>query len=168
MGVWRQRFVGKLALFLSLLAASPLAAATPTATRIYEEGRRAERAGQMARAYLLYSQAAALDPTNQFYWLKSQAVQSRAALESPPKPRDSASKAADAVADPSSALDELSPKDRSAERNPQPPVWLKASTGPRNFDLRADSKSLWVQVARAFGLDTVFDGDYTTGPAMRF
>jgi len=168
MAVWRQRFVGKLALLVSLLAALPLAAATPAAARIYEEARQAERAGQMTRAYLLYSQAAALEPTNQFYWLKSQAVQSRAALESPPKLRDSGSKTADAVADPSSALDELSPKDRSAERNPQPPVLLKASAGTQDFDLRADSKSLWVQVAHAFGLDTVFEGDYTAGPPLRF
>ena len=38
----------------------------------------------MVQAYLLYSRAAALDPNNQFYWIKSEAVQARAALESPP------------------------------------------------------------------------------------
>lgn len=156
-----------LALLVSLLAVLPLAAATSEAAKIYEEGRKAERAGHMTRAYLLYSQAAALDPTNQFYWLKSQAVQSRAALESPPKLQHSGAKAA-AVADPSAAFDELSPKDKAAARRPQPPVELKASAGRRDFDLRADSKALWEQVARAFALDTVFDGDYTAGPVLRF
>jgi len=121
----------------------------------------------MVRAYLLYSQAAALEPANQFYRLKSLAVQSRAALESPPTLGDSGVKTA-AVPDLSSAFDDLSPKDQAAQRNPQPPVMLKASAGHQDFDLRADPKSLWEQVAHAFKLDTVFDGDYTAGQVLHF
>src|ERR1700676_5378720 len=67
------------------LLASHRPTSADNAAKQFEEGRKAERAGQMVRAYLLYSRAAALEPTNQFYWLKSQAVQSRAALEAPPK-----------------------------------------------------------------------------------
>src|SRR5690242_1787357 len=63
LAVWRHAFVGKLALLLSLVAALPLAAANREAAAMYEEGRKAERAGHIARAYLLYSQAAALEPT---------------------------------------------------------------------------------------------------------
>src|SRR6185503_13180112 len=40
--------------------------------------------------------------------------------------------------------------------------------GHKDFDLRADSKSLWEQVARAFGLEVVFDGDYQAGTPIRF
>src|SRR4249919_2287910 len=131
------------------LSAQPLAA-LDDAAKIYDDGRKAERAGQMARAYLLYSQAAALDPSNQLYWLKSQAVQSRAALQSPPKIAGTAAKTErSAGAEVSSAFDELSPKDRSAEHSPQPPKQLKARPGVKDFDLRADAKSLWGQVAHA-------------------
>jgi len=131
----------------------------------------------MASAYLLYSQAAALEPTNQLYWLKSQAAQSRAALESPPTvlPKATLAKAIlDKAAEPAepadaiTAFDELSPKDRSVEKNPQPPVQLQGAPGIQDFDLRTDAKALWVQVARAYNLDAVFDGDYQTGPPIRF
>jgi general secretion pathway protein D len=145
--------------------------ATPAddAAKQYEEGRKAERAGQMVRAYLLYSRAAALAPTNQFYWLKSQAVQSRAALEAPPKvPQTTAKIDRDAPPDTATAFDPLSQKDRAAGRNPQPPPELKPAPGNKDFDLRADAKSLWEQVAHAFGLETVFDGDYQSGPPIRF
>src|SRR5579864_7061493 len=84
----RHLFMRLPALVLCLVAlwllTLPLHAATDAA-KCYEAGRKAERLGRMAEAYLLYSQAAALDPLNPLYRLKSQAVQSRAALQSPPK-----------------------------------------------------------------------------------
>lgn len=155
---------------MSLLAALsvPALLAADDAAKIYEEGRKAERAGHMAQAFLLYSQASALDPPNLLYRLKSLAVQSRAALESPPKPRDSAAETAAAAADPTFKFDSLSRKDRAAEENLQPPVELKPAPGPHDFDLRADAKSLWEQVAHAFHLETVFDGDYQAGPPLHF
>jgi len=148
----------------ALLAAT---AAGDSAAKIYEEARKAERSGHMASAYLLYSQAAALEPTNQLYWLKSQAVQSRAAIESPPKVLAKAEDSA-APAAAGTAFDDLSPKDRSAARIPQPPVRLQGAPGLKDFDLRADAKALWVQVARAYNLDAIFDGDFQTGPPLRF
>jgi hypothetical protein len=53
---------------------------------LYEQGREAEKGGHIAQAYLLYSQAAAMEPKNRTYWLRSQAVKSRAALELKPVP----------------------------------------------------------------------------------
>jgi general secretion pathway protein D len=155
-----------------LSSAGLLAATGDAAAKIYEQGRTAERSGHMASAYLLYSQAAALEPTNQLYWLKSQAVQSRAALESPPKvlAKATLAKAADpaAPAPDTTAFDDLNPKDRSATRIPQPPIRLQGASGLKDFDLRLDAKALWVQVARAYNLDAVFDGDYQTGPPIHF
>src|SRR4051812_5172664 len=58
-----------------------------SAWETYERGREAEKAGHMADAYLLYSQASAMDPKNQTYWLRSQAVRSRAALEAKVMPK---------------------------------------------------------------------------------
>ena len=64
-----------------------LVADEPSAWDLYEQGRAAEKAGHMAQAYLLYSEAAAMEPNNRAYWLRSQAVRSRAALEAKPAPR---------------------------------------------------------------------------------
>jgi len=71
---------------LVCLAAAALFAGP--ASKLYQEGRKAERAGEVASAYLLYSQAAALEPRNSRYWLRSQAVRTRAALQASltPKP----------------------------------------------------------------------------------
>ena len=54
---------------------------------IYRDAQKAEKAGQMAKAYLLYSQAAALEPMNVTYWIRSQAVRTRALLETNSTPR---------------------------------------------------------------------------------
>jgi len=154
-------------LWLALAPAGLRAADDPA--RLYAEGRKAERAGHMAQAYLLYSQAAALEPQNQLYQLRSQAVQSRAALESPPKGPDLKRETVEkSVAPGVTAFDRLSLKDRATARDPQPPPELKATPGRKDFDLRADAKALFEQVARAFGLDTVFDGDYQAGQPIRF
>ena len=65
--------------WLALAAAA--AGQGPSGNDLYLSGRRAERAGHMAEAYLLYSQAAAMSPLNKTYWQRSQAVRTRAALE---------------------------------------------------------------------------------------
>jgi hypothetical protein len=155
-------------LVAGLVSSLALAAADAPA-KIYEEAQKEERAGHIARAYLLYSQAVALDPLNPMYRLKSQAVQSRAAMESPPKVAGGAAKPdAAPAADVKSAFDELTPKDRASVRTPQEPPELKGVPGLKDFDLREDAKGLWQQVAHAFGLETVFDQDYTHGPKFHF
>src|ERR1039457_932656 len=64
-----------------LALAAPLPGQGPSGNDLYLSGRRAERAGHMAEAYLLYSQAAAMSPLNKTYWQRSQAVRTRAAIE---------------------------------------------------------------------------------------
>jgi hypothetical protein len=68
-------------LIFGLLWATAARCEEPAASEVYAEARKAEKKGQMAMAYLLYSQAAALEPGNATYWLRSQAVRTRAALE---------------------------------------------------------------------------------------
>jgi len=159
------------ALVLCLVALWPLTLplhAATDAAKCYEAGRKAERLGRMAEAYLLYSQAAALDPLNPLYRLKSQAVQSRAALQSPPKPRDAAAKPeAVAAADLPSVFDSQNAGDRP-ERTPKPPPHLRGAAGLKDFALRADAKTLWQEVARAFGLNVVFDSEFQPGPPITF
>lgn len=125
---------------------------------VFKQARQAERSGEMARAYLLYSQAALLDPQKKLYWLHSQAVRSRAALQARVKPP------AGPPEDPAPEIETPPAEDRQ----PLPPIQLHASNARKDLDLRGDAKTLWEQTARAFGLDVVFDGDFQPGQDTRF
>jgi general secretion pathway protein D len=142
----------------------------PSANDLYLRGRRAERAGHMAEAYLLYSQAAAMAPQNKTYWQRSQALQTRAALEAKVTP------GASALDDPADTTDEdaapplpvATPADLKEARKLLPPVELEAKPGRQDFDLRGDAKALFEKVAKSFGLDCVFDDDFQAGSSFRF
>jgi len=162
----RHCFVRQLALFVFLMAIVPVRGADE-AGKLFEQGRKAEHAGHFAEAYLLYSRASALAPDNQFYRLKTDAVQARAALESPPKVM-AANERTDPATGEVTVFDSVTAKDLASERDLRPPVRLEAKPGIRDFDLSGDAKSLWEQVSRAFGLDCVFDGDYQSGSRAHF
>jgi type II secretory pathway component GspD/PulD (secretin) len=152
---------------LAWLFAASLGGADIDAEKLYKEARKAEKAGQIARAYLLYANAAALSPQDQDVWLKAQALQSRAAMEAKVKPPEVALRE-DAVL-PVERLDAVTVEDLAEARKPLPPVELEPSGGRRDFHLAGDARQLFEQIARAFGLDTVFDGDYPAAPsAIRF
>ena len=150
---------------LALALATP-AALADEASKLYKQGRKAERSGQMAEAYLLYSKAAALAPARQIYWLRSQAVRTRAALQSKFElpAAESDTDAAEEPAEPGPAdpapVEPITEKDLREAKRALPPPELQASPGRQDFNLKAVPKRLFEQVARAFGLDVVFDGDY--------
>ncbi|MDQ6663029.1 MAG: type II and III secretion system protein, partial [Acidobacteriota bacterium] len=157
------------ALVVNLALAASLAASE--ASDLFRDGKRAEKSGQIARAYLLYSEAAALDSRHKLYRLKTDALRSRAALEA--KATASAAPDSDEIAvdpdlNPEEQFDSMTSKELSQAREPLPPPELHAKPGRRAIDLQGDSKSLFEQVARMFDLDTVFDGDFTPGKPMRF
>jgi type II secretory pathway component GspD/PulD (secretin) len=162
--------VRKCALFLWLLTAGCLAAQEVSGWELYERGRDAEKAGHMAEAYLLYSEAAALEPKNQTYWLRSQAVKSRASLEAKIAPEidPDAVEALRRGEFSGLQLPDATAKDRADAAKPQPPSELLAHDGLHSFDFREDSKKLYEDVAHAFGLDCVFDSDYEPMPAFHF
>jgi general secretion pathway protein D len=153
---------------LCAIAAGRLMAQDVSAWELYERGREAEKSGHMAQAYLLYSQAAVMEPKNRNYWLRSQAIKSRAALEAKPMPPPEA--ALDAETSPllERQLDKPSARDLAEARQPLPPTELQAAPETRDIDLRGDSQKLFEEVAHAFGLDCVFDGDYQPVKAFRF
>jgi Flp pilus assembly secretin CpaC len=152
---------------LGLLTAVALLAAEISAAQLFAKGRKAESAGHMAEAYILYSKAAAMEPGNRDYWMRSQAVRTRAELEemlarpvSPPAPGTAAA-----------ALPQFPPptaEDLAAARQPLPPTELKAQPGLQDFDLNGNAQQLFEAVARAFGLECIFDSDYQSGARMRF
>jgi general secretion pathway protein D len=154
---------------LCLLLAGFLLADGPSAWELYERGREAEKAGHMAQAYVAYSQAAAMEPNNQNYWLRSQAVRTRAALEAKVMPQAPEERpGTDPDAEPAETFDPPTDQDRVDARRPLPPSALAAQPGTRDFDLKGDSKKLFEEVAHAFGLDCVFDSDYQMTPSIHF
>ena len=153
---------------LFVLLASLLPAQGPSANDLYLRGRREERAGHMAEAYLLYSEAAAMSPLNKTYWLRSQAVRTRASLSSGVMP--SANELAiSELEDFASAVPSLplaTAADRAELRHLLPPPELKALPGRQDFDLTGDAKVLFEKAAKTFGLDCVFDDDFTPGKTI--
>jgi general secretion pathway protein D len=143
----------------------------PTAAELYARGRQAERAGHIAQAYVLYSQAAAMSPKNQMYWLRSQAVRTRASIEAKVEPKPSGPEDGPVdLPEPAAEVqfDLPTAQDRADARQPLPPFELNAQPGAKDLDLRGDAKSLYERVAKAYGLDCVFDDDFQAGSAMRF
>ena len=133
-----------------------------SADQLFEQARKAEHAGQTVRAYLLYAQAAAADPSNVAYWERAQALRPMASLMKESEP-----------AAPSAPLDttlfgSISDQELEQARKPLPPAVLKAAPGRRDLDLRGDSKALWEQVATALHLMVMFDTAYQPVPALRF
>jgi general secretion pathway protein D len=156
-----------------LLTAGLAWADEPSAWDLYEEGRAAEKAGHYAQAYILYAEAAAMDPKNQTYWQHSQAIRTRAALEGLVMPQAPAVSAADTDSAPDSDKPGFKPEEATARdlwdaARQAPPSSLKPDDGTGDIDLRGDSKELWQGVAKIFGLDCVFDSDYQPLPPMRF
>jgi Flp pilus assembly secretin CpaC len=135
-----------------------LLADEPSASQLYQRGRAAEKAGHMAQAYLYYSEAAALDPKNRTYWLRAQSVQTRASLEAKPAPPRS--DAIDFDSDPP-PIPEATAQEIAESKRMLPPTKLEpTSEAVRDFDLNGDSKKLFEDMAKAYGLDVIFDGDY--------
>lgn len=157
--------------FPILLALAAAAGAWASeASDLYKQGRKAEKAGHAARAYVLYSEAAALEPNNHLYWSRTLALQTRAALESKVTPRIAAAAgASDAEPQPDAPpLPAATAEDLAEARKPLPPTKLNAEPGLKDFNLRGNAKTLFQTVAQAYGLDCVFDGDYQATQTIRF
>src|SRR5207244_5728328 len=137
-----------------LALAATLCAQGPTAADLYLRARKAERAGHMAEAYLLYSQAAAMSPENKIYWQRSQAVRTRATLEAKVAPATLAA-GIDTEEIPAPDVPAATAADRAETRRLLPPPELQAAPGVQNFDLRGDAKQLFEKVAEAFALKCV-------------
>lgn len=141
-----------------------------SAWEVYQKAREAEKAGRMAEAYLLYSQASAMEPLNKTYWQRGLAVRTRAAQEAKVMPAVDLATAREALEneDAAPAWDQATAEDRRDARRPLPPTELEATPQTKDFDLRGDSRKLFEDVAHAYGLDCIFDGDYTPIAPFRF
>jgi general secretion pathway protein D len=150
---------------LLLVLAAAMAGAGEDARRLFQQGQKAERAGDIVRAYVLYSQAVAGDPYNLEYWRRKELLRVPATLRLRPAAATAEVKS-EATAAKSASAEEIPPA--RAERQPQPPPELKARPGRLDLDLRGDGLSLFTEVARTFGLEVVFDPDYRSAGALSF
>ncbi len=143
-------------------AAPACAGDAKVAGKLYKEAVRAEKKGRSAEAYVLYHRAAALAPYRSDYWDKAQAIRGRAAMQAKFLQSPSSSAAARAAV---SADAPLSEAELREARQPLPPRELKAKSVPLDFRLKGNARKLFEEVAKAYGLDVVFDGDYPEGGA---
>src|ERR1019366_8915796 len=140
-----------------------------------KKAKKALKNSKNADAYLLYSQAVALDPNNRKLKAKMEALQSRASLQAKASP---SSAAESAPIDPSllppsfapeDVFDSITAREFASARQPQGLPTLNAKPGVQDFDITGDGRKLFDTIAQRFGLDTVFDGDYpASGAQLRF
>ncbi len=105
------------------------------------------------------------------YWLRSQSIRSRAALEAkamPQPPAEDGTEPDQLPLTPADVFDPPTSQDLLDAKKPLPPTELDAEAATRDFDLREDSQKLFLDIAHAYGLDCVFDGDYRPVPAFHF
>ncbi len=150
------RSIGFRALACFMLACGLLAAAS-TAEQLFHQAQKAERDGELVKAYLLYAEAAAADPTNIDYWSRAQALRPAASLidATPPQAPVFASDKIDRT-----LFGSITNAELEEARQPLPPPGLEAEPGRRDYDLQGDSKMLWEQVAATLHLKVLFDADY--------
>jgi general secretion pathway protein D len=140
-----------------------------TAAALARKAKRAAKSSRDADAYLFYSEAAALQPKNSKLKAKMEALQSRAALQSRPVPGAGSGGESSVELSPKDVFDSLTAREFAGARELKQPPGLNGKPGIQDFDLTGNARTLFDQVARRFGLDTVYDGDYpATGPPIRF
>ncbi len=143
------------------------------AAKLFKEGKKAERAGDVVRAYLRYAEAAALAPKHPEYWAHSQALRTRAAMKANTLPKLDAvlspqPPSPSPVDDPEPGSVAITAVDLADLRRLRPPPDLVAPVaGIKDLELKGNSKELFEQAAKAFGLDTIFDSQYQPGVPRR-
>lgn len=148
---------------LILLGALALQSADPSAEALARAANKARNSGQLVRAYLLYAEAAARDPKNESYRVNRDGLKplanmlSKAGVEKEPAHDDLLASVSNENEEP---LPQIGPEERSEIRNMQPPVKLAANPGLHSFNIRGDERTLFNEVARAYGLSAVLDPQF--------
>jgi general secretion pathway protein D len=140
-----------------------VAAGSDLAERLYKAGEKAERAGDVLHAYLLYARASALEPKNVAYAARKNALRVIATLSA------KESLGPDEFgATPGGDVETVTGRDMLDSRAALPPPRLSASAEQKTFDLRGDARSIYEKVAEAYGLLVVFEADYQSPPPFTF
>ncbi|HEY4364757.1 MAG TPA: type II and III secretion system protein [Bryobacteraceae bacterium] len=140
-------------LLILLILAVVCRAVDPAAAQLYQEGLRAERAGDRLHALLLYSQALALDPADGEILARKNALQAATV---------------GSAAAPAAPVARLSLDSSGSERQAVPPLTLKPLPGTKTFNVQGASDKVITQVAQEFGIQTVFETGYQPLPSVTF
>ena len=143
------------------------------ASRLGHEAHQALESGQIVRAYLLYAEAAARDPKNPSYRGNRDALAPSAKLLAKGEIQT-----ADVTHDVEAAekqppgteppIEFATQSDWERDEKLQPLPKLRPSSSLATFDIRGDEKSLFQQVAAAYGIRPVFDPELELHPNIRF
>lgn len=169
------RFVRSTALILLTLAISlglPLRAAS-RAEELFKAGQRAEQAGDRLKAFVLYSRAAAIEPSNALFAASKAALETVGANLVKEELGSDPAGAADAglLAEIEQLLGENSPPDIREIlqfRPALPAMRLQGAPFVKSFDITGEAKVVFEQVASAYGLQVVFESDYQAPPRFTF
>jgi general secretion pathway protein D len=136
-----------------------LAAGADNAQDVAKAAARAEHRGDTLQALILYSRAAALDPSNVEYQLKKNALESKPGFvnAAAPEPEDDGD--VDVTPNPENGAED--------SRLALPPPALKGSAEKKNFNVKGDARTVFEQVAGAFGIQVVFEADYQGPTTVR-
>jgi hypothetical protein len=140
---------------LCLVIAMAAICAADDAARLFAAGEKAAHAGDNFQAYLLYSQAARLEPGNALYARRQAALRGTGSLSRPP------------VLAPDPAIETVAAQLQaegvveSGVLAAEPPPVLEPAPGKRTFDLKEPAQALFEKVAGAYGVQVVLDVGYT-------
>jgi general secretion pathway protein D len=152
-------------------------AADVVAARLAREAHEAEVSNQWVRAYLLYAEAAARDPSNSSYRANRDSLapianlMTKADLETANVSADIKAAEKEEAAHPAGTeppVEFATEKEwgRAPDLQPIPHIQPTASTG--TFDLTGDTKKLFGQVTAAYGVKVLFDPELEPEKDVRF
>ena len=149
------------------------AATNPIAAKLARDAHEAEAAGQLVRAYLLYSEAAARDPHNSSYRANRDGLASAAKLltQNQIQTADVSEDVKAAERSRPSAEPPIEIASRAAwesDDNLQPLPRIEPNASKHDFNLRADEKTLIEQVCAAYGVRGVWDPQLEPASNLRF
>jgi type II secretory pathway component GspD/PulD (secretin) len=137
---------------------------------LVRKAKRAEKAGDLAQAYVYYTQASALQPRNRGYRSRAAELQKRGADQiRKASTTGSVNSGSDVVVPPEDLFESETAREFAGERQLSSPPRLSATPGRFDFDLNDTQRKLFEAIAARYNLQLVFDGDYpTAGPQIRF
>ena len=150
-------------LLVALSLALGVMSAEESARSFGRRAAKAEKAGHIAEAILLYNQASAKAPRNPTYALRSRSLTDKALRQK------LAPASVEQIPPPPVTNSVILDKDLREAESFRPPPQLALGPGPFSFRLRGEPREVIEKAARDLGIQVQFDNDFPTGAAaVRF
>ena len=150
--------------FVLLCLLSAVCPAEDFAERLYKAGQKAEKSGDKLHAFLLYSQAAALNPTNVDFAMRKAMLQADAAMSAETR----IGRADDLNARVPVGVEPLTDRELAEAHVARPPARLRSQDGLKSFDITGEARTIIEKVMGEYGLTPVFEAGYQDPPKFRF